>query len=382
MNNIFPEPIMNLPEAEVPLNGVRAFLSQAKSHQILFMEFDRNVDLPEHSHEAQVGFIVEGKIKLTINGKDHIYKKGDRYYIPSGIKHSGKIYAGYADITFFNQSDRYKLKKSALNEEIEEIIEEEIIKEESSFCLPELLRLKYFEKYRELYIRQSRKNNIPIVRNYICLIQYLNEIFSYNKEHANAFGKRFKADSNDLKNGEAIFAELIVYQYYIELVKEGLLNKIELIKDEADLILEKANGNKIYLEIFSIMPPFDLPSENEKSVVFDIKTHTQNSVSSIRQKLYGKIINQKQFLQKREYYAVIELNDDFITGDFVILSSLSGGYKIQIDKNTNKPVYSGYDWSKSIFEDEKTKYIKGIIYFDKGDYSKRKIIPNPNYNTN
>jgi hypothetical protein len=45
---------------------------------------------------------------------DVMKKKGDRYYIPSGVKHFGKIYAGYADITFFNQSDRYseKNKKS------------------------------------------------------------------------------------------------------------------------------------------------------------------------------------------------------------------------------------------------------------------------------
>ena len=94
------------------MDGVKGFLSQAESHQIIFMEFDKDVDLPEHSHEAQIGFIIEGKIKLSIDGKEHIYKKGDRYYIPSGVKHSGKIYAGYADITFFNQPGRYKEKKS------------------------------------------------------------------------------------------------------------------------------------------------------------------------------------------------------------------------------------------------------------------------------
>jgi len=110
MNNIFPSPITNLPEADISLNGVKAYLSQAEIHQILFMEFEKDVDLPEHSHEAQVGFVLEGKIKLTIDGKKHIFIKGDRYYIPAGVKHSGKIYAGYADITFFNQPDRYSEK--------------------------------------------------------------------------------------------------------------------------------------------------------------------------------------------------------------------------------------------------------------------------------
>ena len=46
----------------------------------------------------------------TINGKTKIYSKGDRYFIPKGIIHSGKIFAGYADITLFNEKDRYNKK--------------------------------------------------------------------------------------------------------------------------------------------------------------------------------------------------------------------------------------------------------------------------------
>jgi len=32
----------------------------------------------------------------------------DNLFIPKGAKHSAKIYAGYADISFFNERDRYK----------------------------------------------------------------------------------------------------------------------------------------------------------------------------------------------------------------------------------------------------------------------------------
>lgn len=110
MDNIFPEPIRNLPQADIPLNGVTAFLSQAENHQIVFMEFKEDVDLPEHSHNAQWGVVLEGKIDLIIDGKKNTFTKGDRYFIPDGVKHSGKIYAGYADITFFNEKDRYKIK--------------------------------------------------------------------------------------------------------------------------------------------------------------------------------------------------------------------------------------------------------------------------------
>ena len=108
MTNVFPEPIRNLPEADIPLKGVKAYLSQSENHQIIFMEFDEDVELLEHSHAAQVGIVLEGKIDLVIDGIKRTYTKGDRYYIPEGVIHSGRIYAGYADITFFDEPDRYQ----------------------------------------------------------------------------------------------------------------------------------------------------------------------------------------------------------------------------------------------------------------------------------
>ena len=76
------------------------------------MNFNEDIDLPEHSHESQWGVVLEGKIDLTIDGVAKTFIKGDNYFIPAGIRHSGKIYAGYADITYFSQKDRYNIKKS------------------------------------------------------------------------------------------------------------------------------------------------------------------------------------------------------------------------------------------------------------------------------
>lgn len=112
MYSVFPEAILNLPEADIPLEGCYAYLAQGDNHQILFMKFDRDVELSEHSHKAQWGIVLEGKITLVINDVEKTYSKGDRYYIPADIKHWGKIYAGYADITFFDEKNRYKLKKA------------------------------------------------------------------------------------------------------------------------------------------------------------------------------------------------------------------------------------------------------------------------------
>ena len=108
--SIFPDSILDLPEADIPLDGIKAMLSQGDHHQILFMEFEKDVDLPEHSHASQYGIVLEGKIDLIINGKKNTFIKGDRYFIPKDTIHSGKIYAGYADVTFFNEKDRYQTK--------------------------------------------------------------------------------------------------------------------------------------------------------------------------------------------------------------------------------------------------------------------------------
>lgn len=109
--SIFPEPILKLPEADIPLQGIKAYLSQGDNHQIIFMEFSNDVELPEHTHASQWGVVLSGKIDLTIGGEKRAFNRGDSYYIPEGVRHSGKIYAGYADMTYFDQTARYRVKE-------------------------------------------------------------------------------------------------------------------------------------------------------------------------------------------------------------------------------------------------------------------------------
>lgn len=108
METIFPDPIKNLPQADIRMEGLKAYLSQAENHQIVFMEFDKDVELPEHCHASQFCIVLEGKIDLKIDGEPHTFVKGDRYFIPAGILHSGSIYAGYADVSFFDEAERYR----------------------------------------------------------------------------------------------------------------------------------------------------------------------------------------------------------------------------------------------------------------------------------
>lgn len=106
----FPEIITNLPEADIPIKGVHSYLSQSENQQFVFMSFENDVEVPEHSHEAQWGVVLDSEIELTIDGKKCTFKRGDTYFIPKDVRHSARIKKGYKDLTLFDQKDRYKLK--------------------------------------------------------------------------------------------------------------------------------------------------------------------------------------------------------------------------------------------------------------------------------
>lgn len=111
MNDVFPEPIRSLPKADIPIEGLTAYISQSETHQVLYMQFNKTIELPEHEHNDQIGFVLEGIIDLIIDGAEYTFTKGDRYHIPKGRKHSGTVHAGYADITIFMEPNRYQIKK-------------------------------------------------------------------------------------------------------------------------------------------------------------------------------------------------------------------------------------------------------------------------------
>lgn len=110
MKSIFPQAIKNLPKVTVPYQGVTGFLVQGEKQQVVFMQFDTDVDVPEHSHDSQWEIVLEGKVDYLQDGKKHTYTKGDRFFVSKGKNHAAHVYAGYSCIMFFNQKDRYKKK--------------------------------------------------------------------------------------------------------------------------------------------------------------------------------------------------------------------------------------------------------------------------------
>ena len=108
MNGFFPEIITQLPEADIPFEGVRGWLSQAADHQIVFFEIEAIGEVPEHKHGAQWGIVFDGEMTLTIGGKTKTYRKGDSYLIPEGVPHSAVFKKKTYIMDFFSDKQRYK----------------------------------------------------------------------------------------------------------------------------------------------------------------------------------------------------------------------------------------------------------------------------------
>jgi quercetin dioxygenase-like cupin family protein len=111
LKNSFPKVITDLPEADIRFKGVKGWIAQGESHQIVFFEIEPLGEVSEHSHNTpQWGVVVEGKMELTIEGKTKVYGKGDEYFIPAQAKHSAKFLTKFRSIDFFGEKTRYKPK--------------------------------------------------------------------------------------------------------------------------------------------------------------------------------------------------------------------------------------------------------------------------------
>lgn len=109
----YPEVITSLPEAEVTLEGAKAWIMQGKLSQIVLCEFEAEIDLPEHSHSyPQWGIVIEGKMELKIDGKPRICQKGCEYLIPAQAKHCVKFLSHTRVIDLFLEKARYKSKQA------------------------------------------------------------------------------------------------------------------------------------------------------------------------------------------------------------------------------------------------------------------------------
>jgi len=110
-STVYPDFIRDLPEADIPVKGIRGWLLGDGRRQALFMDIMPEAIVPPHSHCAQWGIMVKGEMDLTIKGVAKRIRPGDNYFIPEGAEHSAKFHSHVTVIDIFDAPDRYKAKK-------------------------------------------------------------------------------------------------------------------------------------------------------------------------------------------------------------------------------------------------------------------------------
>ena len=107
-----PDFLMALPSLELPFpaDTVESRAMRTDDALLVFFIFHKDFSLPPHSHKAQWGTVLQGKVTLSIGDETRTYEPGESYSIPTGVIHSGEIAAGSIVIDSFEEPDRYPLK--------------------------------------------------------------------------------------------------------------------------------------------------------------------------------------------------------------------------------------------------------------------------------
>ncbi len=107
----FPAWIGDLPEVDTPFDGLEGRLLSGPHGQTVFFLATRDLDVPPHSHGAQYGVVVAGRVELRVGAEEgRILRPGDTYEIAPGEEHAARVEAGTALDEVFQEPDRYGTK--------------------------------------------------------------------------------------------------------------------------------------------------------------------------------------------------------------------------------------------------------------------------------
>jgi quercetin dioxygenase-like cupin family protein len=102
--------IQDLPQVDTPFEGLDGRMISGPDGQAVFFRAAERFEVPPHSHGAQWGIVVTGRLHLEIEGEPATYEPGETYDIPAGAEHTAILEAGTCVIDVFQDPDRYSPK--------------------------------------------------------------------------------------------------------------------------------------------------------------------------------------------------------------------------------------------------------------------------------
>ncbi|MEM3715503.1 MAG: cupin domain-containing protein [Thermoprotei archaeon] len=80
------------------------FRKMITGEKIMFVQFilKKGLHVPSHKHESeQISYVIKGKLKFSINGKEYIIKDNELIVIPSNVPHEVWAEEDTIDIDLF-----------------------------------------------------------------------------------------------------------------------------------------------------------------------------------------------------------------------------------------------------------------------------------------
>ncbi|QJT08439.1 cupin domain-containing protein [Oceanidesulfovibrio marinus] len=112
MNDLLPKMITGLPEIDMPVDSITGHLIQGETTQSIFFLVKAGTHLPEHSHEAQWGIVIEGTFEITLGDEKTVYTKGQTYFVPAGTLHAGYYVTDVISFDVFDTPDKFEMKST------------------------------------------------------------------------------------------------------------------------------------------------------------------------------------------------------------------------------------------------------------------------------
>ena len=83
--------LVEAPEVQMARGLTRRTLVRNEALMICRFDLESGVQIPEHSHpHDQAGYVVSGRVSITVSGNTLELEPGDSYCAPSGVLHSAR----------------------------------------------------------------------------------------------------------------------------------------------------------------------------------------------------------------------------------------------------------------------------------------------------
>ena len=122
---MFHEIIKKVPLRDYGIEGLEVHVDHISTGTVYFVNAEKEVVFPEHSHAAQWTIVVTGSCTFTANGESKVYNAGETYFIPAGLKHQITLHAGYSEVDYVDDPRDGEIDEVNINmsEECGKIIE-------------------------------------------------------------------------------------------------------------------------------------------------------------------------------------------------------------------------------------------------------------------